>query len=88
MKRACLSLILIATMSGCVSVNPRLLDSDQSQVQLRQIQSRAFDTLDLEKTLRASIATLQDLGFVIDLFKRSVSSMSLASSLTNRPASV
>jgi hypothetical protein len=47
-------------------MNQRLLDSEQSQVQLRQIQTRAFDTGDLERTLRASIATLQDLGFVVD----------------------
>jgi hypothetical protein len=51
---------------GCVPMNQRLLDSEQSQVQLRQMQTRAFDTGDLERTLRASIATLQDLGFVVD----------------------
>lgn len=43
-----------------------ILDSEQSQVQLRSIQSRAFDTSDREKTLRAVIATLQDLSFVVD----------------------
>jgi hypothetical protein len=47
-------------------MNQRLLDSEQSQVQLRQMQTRAFDTTDVEKTLRAAIATLQDLGFVVD----------------------
>jgi hypothetical protein len=57
------SLVLV---SGCVPVNSRILDSEQSQIQTRQIQSRAFDTGDVEKTLRAAIATLQDLGFVID----------------------
>lgn len=30
------------------------------------MQSRAFDTVDREKTLRTIIATMQDLGFVID----------------------
>ena len=39
---------------------------DQSQLALRQIQSRAFDTTDIKTTLRTIIATLQDLGFVID----------------------
>ncbi len=39
---------------------------DTSQVQLRSIQSRAFDTTDKEKTMRAIIATLQDLGFMLD----------------------
>jgi hypothetical protein len=30
------------------------------------MQSRAFDTTDKEKTLRTVIATLQDLGFLVD----------------------
>jgi hypothetical protein len=37
-----------------------------SQVELRSIQTRAFETDDREQTLRTVIATLQDLGFVID----------------------
>ena len=38
----------------------------QSQVALRQMQSRAFFTADQTKVQRSVIATLQDLGFVID----------------------
>jgi hypothetical protein len=38
----------------------------ESQVKLRAIQTRAFETTDKEKTLRTIIATLQDLGFVVD----------------------
>lgn len=56
----------IVLVVGCATTQQRLLDSDQSQVQLRSIQSRAFDTTDKPKTLRTVIATLQDLGFVID----------------------
>jgi hypothetical protein len=33
---------------------------------LRSIQSRRFETSDKNKTLRTAMATLQDLGFVID----------------------
>jgi hypothetical protein len=51
---------------GCVAGDQRILDTEQSQVQLRAIQSRAFDTTDRDKTLRAVIATLQDLSFVVD----------------------
>jgi len=51
---------------GCATTKDKLLDSDSSQLQLRSIQTRAFDTTDREKTLRTVIATLQDLGFVID----------------------
>lgn len=51
---------------GCTTTQEHLLDSGASQVQLRSIQTRAFDTNDREKTLRTVMATLQDLGFVID----------------------
>ncbi|GJQ29442.1 MAG: hypothetical protein HBSAPP03_13260 [Phycisphaerae bacterium] len=40
--------------------------SEESQVRLRSIQTRAFDTTDRTKMLRTAIATLQDLGFVVD----------------------
>jgi hypothetical protein len=52
--------------TGCATTQARLLDSDESQVKLRSIQSRAFDTTDKATTLRTAIATLQDLGFVVD----------------------
>ena len=52
--------------TGCATTQQRLLDSEESQVQLRSIQTRAFDTTDKEKTLRTVMATLQDLGFVLD----------------------
>ena len=42
------------------------MKADQSQVQTRSIQTRAFDTTDKNKTLRTVIATLQDLAFVVD----------------------
>ncbi len=60
-------LILITLFAiSCQTTQQRLLDSDSSQVQLRSIQTRAFDTTDKETTLRTVISTLQDLGFVID----------------------
>jgi hypothetical protein len=37
-----------------------------SQLQTRQIQTRQYETLDKKMTMRSVIATLQDLGFVID----------------------
>jgi len=51
---------------GCATTQQRLLDSESSQVQLRSIQTRAFDTTDKAKTLRTVMSTLQDLGFVLD----------------------
>ena len=53
-------------VAACQTPEQALLDSGQSQVQLRSIQTRSFDTTDKEKTLRTVIATMQDLNFVID----------------------
>jgi len=55
-----------APMSGCVSSKSQILASEESQVKLRAMQTRAFETTDRTKLLRTIIATLQDLGFVID----------------------
>ncbi len=51
---------------GCESSRSEVLAVSESQVKLRSMQSRAFDTTDKIKTLRTAMATLQDLGFVID----------------------
>jgi len=53
-------------LAGCTVGNQAVLDSEASAVQLRSFQQRAFDTTDKEQTLRTVIATLQDLGFVVD----------------------
>lgn len=61
-------IVLNITLSGCVGTSTAkrgLLGDNQSQVGLRSIQTRAFDTADKEKMLRTVIATLQDLDFVI-----------------------
>ena len=60
-------LLSLSLLSGCATTNQRVLDSgDETQLQKRRYQSRTFDTADKEKVLRATISTLQDLGFVID----------------------
>lgn len=61
-----LALGILFLGSGCGSSRKQLLASDASQVQLRSIQTRAFDTTDKPGTLRAAMSTLQDLGFVVD----------------------
>lgn len=65
-KSALVMIVFLLLSGGCATTQQRLLDSDSSQVQLRNIQTRAFDTTDKEKTLRTVISTLQDLSFVID----------------------
>jgi hypothetical protein len=58
--------ILILAVSACSGKQKRILETEESQVRLRSMQSRVFDTTDRIKLLRTIIATLQDLGFVID----------------------
>jgi hypothetical protein len=60
------ALILSACQPVQTDSKSQIMASGSSQVALRQIQTRAFDTSDRKKTLRTVIATLQDLGFVID----------------------
>jgi len=45
----------------------QILMSEDSQVKLRSIQTRMFDTTDRAKIMRAAIATMQDLFFDIDV---------------------
>lgn len=59
-------MFIIVGFSGCATSKAQVLAADESQVQLRSIQTRAFDTIDKEKMLRTIISTLQDLDFVID----------------------
>ena len=60
------SLIVVLTICSCVGQQKNILQAQESQVKLRSIQSRVFDTNDSRFLLRTIIATLQDLGFVID----------------------
>jgi len=60
------NLILALTLCACAAKQKDILRAEESQVKLRSIQSRAFDITDPNRLLRAIIATLQDLGFVID----------------------
>lgn len=60
-------LLFLPTFAGCGTASQRqLLETDQSQVMLRSMQTRAFDTTDKKKMLRTIISTMQDLDFVIE----------------------
>ena len=63
---ALLSVTILCLLPACRSSRNQLLETEESQVMLRSIQSRVFDTTDRTATLRTIMATLQDLGFVID----------------------
>ena len=68
MRRWLASVVLLSVFQGCTPVHEQVLDTSetQTQLQMRQVQSRTFETSDKERTMRAVIATLQDLGFVLD----------------------
>ncbi len=61
--------ILVASVAlmvaGCAA-QTAAITAGSSQVELRQMQTREYETLDKRGTLRSVVATLQDLGFVID----------------------
>lgn len=50
---------------GCAT-SPADVTGSGTQLEVRQIQTRQYDTLDKSMTMRAVIGTLQDLGFTID----------------------
>ena len=56
----------LIAFSGCTSSKEQLLKMDESQVKLRSMQTRAFDTTEKDKMLRTVISTLQDLGYIVN----------------------
>lgn len=62
--RILLVMILFA-LAGCAA-STAAVTAGGSQVELRQMQTREYETLDKRGTLRSVVASLQDLGFVID----------------------
>ena len=62
---------------GCqTDSRDQILAVSKSQVELRSIQTRAFETTDKEATLRTVMATLQDLSFVLDKADATLGSIS------------
>ena len=57
---------ILIGLSGCTTPKNQLMKMEISQVTLRSMQTRAFDTTDEKKTLRSVISTLQDFDFLID----------------------
>ena len=60
------SFIFVLIFSGCVSTSQKAFVINKSQVMLRSIQTRAFDTTDKKMMMQTVISTMQDLDFVID----------------------
>jgi len=75
--RTSVVLTVAISIAGCVApASKAVLETSNSAVELRSYQSRVFDTTDKEKTLRTIIATLQDLGFVVDKADATLGSVS------------
>jgi hypothetical protein len=61
-----LQLLGLLLLAGCATTTPVNITGAGTQLETRQIQTREYETLDKAMTMRSVIATLQDLGFVID----------------------
>ena len=59
------ALLVVLACTGCQTPQTVIL-STKSSVELRAMQTRAFDTSDRPKMVRTIIATLQDLGYNLD----------------------
>jgi hypothetical protein len=66
MTRPPIPLLFLFLAASCNYSHKELLEPPEEQAALRTMQTRAYDTTDEQATMRAVIATLQDLGFVID----------------------
>ena len=68
MKQPALILLCLCFLGGCAaSAKQAVMDTNsESQIKIRQMQTRYFDSADKKKTMESAIATLQDLGFIID----------------------
>lgn len=69
--RPCLLLLcalIVGTLllGGCAQRQREIFETSESQLALRSMQTRVFDTDDKNTMLRTVIATLQDLGFVVN----------------------
>jgi hypothetical protein len=64
--RAWVVLLAAAGLAACAAPSTReVLSGGESQLRLRAAQTRAVEGTDRNKVLRAVVATLQDLGFMV-----------------------
>ena len=61
-----LPMLGLLLVGACATTTPFDVGGAGTQLQVRQVQTREYDTLDKHMTMRSVIATLQDLGFTID----------------------
>jgi hypothetical protein len=61
-----LQVLGLLLVGGCATTTPSDVVGAGTQLQIREVQTREYDTLNKQMTMRSVIATLQDLGFTID----------------------
>jgi hypothetical protein len=76
LKMIAAMVLVVVGIVGCGTSKQQVLRMDESQIQMRSIQTRVFDTTDKEFTMRAVMATLQDLGFIISDANESLGTIS------------
>ncbi len=67
MKKFVTSILFVALLPGCqMDSRTQVLATTNTQAAQRAISTRVFDTKDQAKVFQAVIATLQDLGFIVE----------------------
>lgn len=65
MKKFLTCLVLASCLTGCAT-DDDVIGTNQTQLQIRNYQSRSFDTADKSLVMRSVMSTMLDLGFIID----------------------
>lgn len=60
-----ITILIASVLSGCTIVRSGKPDTTKTQLQLREIQTREFDTNDVKLVMKAVFNVLQDDGFVV-----------------------
>lgn len=67
LARGAILLLVVVAVAGCQHTSgEQVAMSTKPPLELRAMQSRAFDTTDRYKAVRAVVSTLQDLGYTIE----------------------
>ena len=76
MKKSILIGLGVLMLAACATTNQTALDSKVSQVATRNYQTRSFDTTDKLNVMNNIVATMQDLGFVIEKGDKDIGTIS------------
>lgn len=76
MKKVLLTGIGCLLLAACTTTNQAALGTASSQVATRNYQTRSFDTTDKLNVMNNIVATMQDLGFVIEKVDKDLGTIS------------